>query len=43
MSGRGIGMVAELSERWGVQPTSTGKAVWCEIALLDDRPARGGS
>lgn len=31
-SGRGVGLVADLSERWGVQPTATGKAVWCEIA-----------
>ena len=39
-SGRGVGLVADLSERWGVQPTATGKAVWCEIPT---QPADGGT
>jgi anti-sigma regulatory factor (Ser/Thr protein kinase) len=28
--GRGLLLVAALSDKWGVQPRSPGKAVWCE-------------
>lgn len=31
--GRGLQMVAELSERWGVRPVDEGKAVWAAIVL----------
>ncbi len=30
--GRGLQMVASLTDRWGVRPTATGKSVWCEIS-----------
>lgn len=31
--GRGLWLVSELAVRWGVQPRSSGKCVWAEIAL----------
>ncbi len=31
--GRGLMLVANLAQRWGVRPTSAGKAVWCVLAL----------
>ncbi len=31
--GRGIPIVAELSTRWGIKPTSQGKIVWAEIPV----------
>ena len=48
VDGRGLVIVQALSDRWGVRVTSTGKAVWCEVAVappaaLADRgePGRG--
>ncbi len=35
--GRGLLLVATLSQRWGVRPRPDGKAVWCVLAL--SRPA----
>jgi serine phosphatase RsbU (regulator of sigma subunit)/anti-sigma regulatory factor (Ser/Thr protein kinase) len=32
MTGRGLGLVATLAERWGVRRTKHGKAVWAELA-----------
>ncbi|MCX4745911.1 ATP-binding protein [Kitasatospora sp. NBC_01287] len=32
-SGRGLLMVAALSQRWGAQRTTSGKRVWAELAL----------
>jgi anti-sigma regulatory factor (Ser/Thr protein kinase) len=32
-SGRGLLIVDELSDRWGVQVTDHGKTVWCEVAV----------
>jgi anti-sigma regulatory factor (Ser/Thr protein kinase) len=40
-TGRGLGLVDALAERWGVQPGADGKTVWAELAL--DQPARQGS
>jgi anti-sigma regulatory factor (Ser/Thr protein kinase) len=34
-SGRGLAIVASLSDRWGVEPTGWGKRVWSE---LESRP-----
>jgi anti-sigma regulatory factor (Ser/Thr protein kinase) len=31
--GRGLFLVDQLSRRWGVRPTSTGKAVWFQLSL----------
>jgi anti-sigma regulatory factor (Ser/Thr protein kinase) len=33
-SGRGLLIVEELSDRWGVQVSDHGKTVWCEVAIL---------
>lgn len=38
LTGRGLGLVAEASRVWGVDPGETGKVVWAEIGL----PARPG-
>lgn len=32
-SGRGLMIVEELSDRWGVQVDDHGKTVWCEVAV----------
>lgn len=32
-SGRGLLIVDELSDRWGVRLTDRGKTVWCEVAV----------
>jgi anti-sigma regulatory factor (Ser/Thr protein kinase) len=32
-SGRGLLIVEELSDRWGVQADDHGKTVWCEVAV----------
>jgi len=32
-SGRGLLIVDELSDRWGVRVSDRGKTVWCEIAI----------
>jgi two-component sensor histidine kinase len=31
IGGRGLHIVAELSERWGAEPTATGKVVWAAV------------
>lgn len=31
--GRGLGIVAELADRWGVAPRTVGKTVWAECGL----------
>ncbi|MET9830925.1 SpoIIE family protein phosphatase [Streptomyces sp. NPDC006385] len=31
--GRGLMLVAQLTERWGTRQTTTGKTIWCEQAL----------
>jgi GAF domain-containing protein/anti-sigma regulatory factor (Ser/Thr protein kinase) len=31
MTGRGMGLVESLTDRWGVAPEANGKKVWCEI------------
>lgn len=30
-TGRGLGLVEDLARRWGVEPTTDGKAVWFEL------------
>ncbi|RFU88159.1 PAS domain S-box protein [Streptomyces triticagri] len=35
-SGRGLMLIEELADSWGVEPRGTGKRVWCEIALPPD-------
>jgi GAF domain-containing protein/anti-sigma regulatory factor (Ser/Thr protein kinase) len=37
MTGRGLALVSALSDRWGVERTERGKAVWCEFDLKPDR------
>jgi anti-sigma regulatory factor (Ser/Thr protein kinase) len=37
-TGRGLGVVAMLSQAWGVQPTRDGKVVWAELDLTGERP-----
>jgi anti-sigma regulatory factor (Ser/Thr protein kinase) len=32
-SGRGLLIVEELSDRWGVQVSDHGKTVWCEVVI----------
>ena len=39
VGGRGLVIVQALSDRWGVQVTDSGKAVWCEFALPPPAPA----
>jgi anti-sigma regulatory factor (Ser/Thr protein kinase) len=43
--GRGLLLVAALSDKWGVRERELGKAVWCEFLLPEDvgdvRDARG--
>ncbi len=34
--GRGLMLVAQLTQRWGTQQTSNGKVIWCEQALSPD-------
>jgi anti-sigma regulatory factor (Ser/Thr protein kinase) len=38
LHGRGLFMVDALSDRWGSEPTATGKTVWCEVAAPNDEP-----
>jgi anti-sigma regulatory factor (Ser/Thr protein kinase) len=41
VSGRGVDIVAALSERWGYSPVPGGKVVWAEL-LLDPSRSRAG-
>lgn len=34
--GRGLLLVAQLTERWGSRHTPDGKTIWAEIGLLDE-------
>ncbi len=36
VTGRGLLLVASCSDRWGVEPTSTGKTVWFELDASSD-------
>ncbi|KAB1990482.1 SpoIIE family protein phosphatase [Streptomyces triticiradicis] len=36
--GRGLMMVAQLSERWGTRQTPGGKTIWAEIGIPDRQP-----
>jgi anti-sigma regulatory factor (Ser/Thr protein kinase) len=40
-TGRGIGLVAEVSASWGVSMRPGGKSVWCELSGTTDRDLRG--
>ena len=31
VTGRGLALVERLASAWGVEPTASGKVVWCEI------------
>ncbi|MEC4018128.1 ATP-binding protein [Streptomyces sp. H27-D2] len=44
-SGRGLGLVTAMTDRWGVIPTDSGKTTWCEIAtgLTAANSAAGGA
>ncbi|MFG3017459.1 SpoIIE family protein phosphatase [Streptomyces sp. NPDC048254] len=37
--GRGLLLVAQLTQRWGTRQTSVGKTIWCEQALPTAEPA----
>ncbi|WP_239394955.1 ATP-binding protein, partial [Frankia sp. CiP3] len=38
--GRGLLLVAQLTQRWGTRQTATGKTIWAEQLLPDaERPA----
>jgi anti-sigma regulatory factor (Ser/Thr protein kinase) len=39
LTGRGLGVVAALSDRWGVSAAADGKVVWAEVAANGDHPA----
>jgi hypothetical protein len=32
--GRGLFLVAQLTQRWGTRYTSTGKTIWTEVSLV---------
>lgn len=34
-TGRGLNLVAEMSEAWGVEPHETGKTVWADLCARD--------
>ncbi|HEV2640926.1 MAG TPA: SpoIIE family protein phosphatase [Actinocrinis sp.] len=38
--GRGLFLVKQLSQRWGVRSTTTGKAVWFQLALPEEDRAK---
>ena len=38
-TGRGLGVVASLSDRWGVSAAADGKVVWAELTANGDRPS----
>ncbi|WP_093639636.1 ATP-binding protein [Streptomyces sp. 2224.1] len=37
-SGRGLGLLAAMTDGWGVIPSSSGKVVWCELAVDAPHP-----
>jgi anti-sigma regulatory factor (Ser/Thr protein kinase) len=37
-SGRGLGIVDTLADRWGIIPTSDGKTIWFEIDVRTSNP-----
>jgi anti-sigma regulatory factor (Ser/Thr protein kinase) len=39
LTGRGLAVVAALSDRWGVSAAADGKVVWAEVAANGDHPA----
>ncbi|MBO0653695.1 serine/threonine-protein phosphatase [Streptomyces triculaminicus] len=39
VSGRGLLLVEELTDDWGVESRGTGKSVWCEFVVTDGRHA----
>jgi anti-sigma regulatory factor (Ser/Thr protein kinase) len=41
LTGRGLGVVAALSERWGVSAAPDGKVVWAEVVASGDEPGAG--
>ncbi|GHA88074.1 SpoIIE family protein phosphatase [Streptomyces termitum] len=38
VSGRGLLLVEQLSDTWGVEPRGGGKCVWCEFAVPEEPP-----
>jgi anti-sigma regulatory factor (Ser/Thr protein kinase) len=42
LTGRGLGVVAALSERWGVSAAPDGKVVWAEVAAGGEEPDPAG-
>jgi anti-sigma regulatory factor (Ser/Thr protein kinase) len=40
VTGRGLALVEQLASSWGVDPTPSGKAVWCEVAVSEDADVR---
>jgi anti-sigma regulatory factor (Ser/Thr protein kinase) len=42
-TGRGLRMVAELAQAWGVQKDGVGKAVWCEFRVASAAAASADS
>jgi anti-sigma regulatory factor (Ser/Thr protein kinase) len=43
LTGRGLGVVAALSERWGVSAAPDGKVVWAEVVAGGDEPGASGA
>jgi anti-sigma regulatory factor (Ser/Thr protein kinase) len=41
LTGRGLGVVAALSDRWGISAAADGKVVWAELAADGDHDAAG--
>jgi hypothetical protein len=37
--GRGLLIVAQLSQRWGSRHTRSGKTIWAELPLASEQPA----
>jgi anti-sigma regulatory factor (Ser/Thr protein kinase) len=37
VTGRGLALVQQLASSWGVEPTPSGKSVWCEVPVETDR------
>jgi anti-sigma regulatory factor (Ser/Thr protein kinase) len=40
VTGRGLALVEQLASSWGVDVTTSGKAVWCEVAVSEDADVR---